>query len=114
MTKSKYNPYEEITNQVVQAMKDHGTNCSMPWQQNVKNGLPSNVVTGNHYRGINIWLLCFRNMPSPIWLVIPRQRLLTAMGERILAPQMMLLGCHQERHLRVLKPVHQLRHTTAR
>lgn len=25
MTKTKYNPYEEITNQVVQAMKDHGT-----------------------------------------------------------------------------------------
>ena len=23
MTKTKYNPYEEITNQVVQAMKDH-------------------------------------------------------------------------------------------
>ena len=67
MTKTKYNPYEEITNQVVQAMKDHGTNWPCPWQQNVKNGLPSNVVTGNHYRGINIWLLCFKNMPSPIW-----------------------------------------------
>jgi len=67
MTKTKYNPYEEITNQVVTAMKEHGTNWPCPWQQNVKNGLPSNVVTGNHYRGINIWLLCFRNMPSPIW-----------------------------------------------
>jgi len=67
MTKSKYNPYEEITNQVVTAMKEHGTNWPCPWQQNVKNGLPSNFVSGNHYRGINIWLLCFRNMPSPIW-----------------------------------------------
>ena len=67
MTKTKYNPYEEITNQVVQAMKDHGTSWTMPWATNVKNGLPSNFVSGNHYRGINIWLLCFRNMSSPIW-----------------------------------------------
>ena len=53
MTKTKYNPYEEITNQVVQAMKDHGNDWTMPWKQNVKNGITHKSSCPSYERAWN-------------------------------------------------------------
>lgn len=51
---------QKVTQQVIDAMEQHGTNWTKPWVSNgggMASGLPINVTTRKAYRGINIMLL---------------------------------------------------------
>lgn len=59
-----------VTNQVIAAMEQHGTDWVKPWTANgngIASGLPRNVASGKAYRGINVWLLSGAGFGSNIW-----------------------------------------------
>lgn len=56
--------YKEITEEIISKLKG-GT---IPWRQTWKSGLPSNFVSKQPYRGINIWLLDNGKYQSNLWL----------------------------------------------
>jgi antirestriction protein ArdC len=56
--------YEEITNEIISKLQQ-GT---IPWRQTWKSGLPSNAVSKQPYRGINVWLLSKHDYSSNLWL----------------------------------------------
>lgn len=49
--------YQEITNQIIEALEAGVKPWVCPWDRTVVNGLPSNATTGNFYNGLNIMLL---------------------------------------------------------
>lgn len=49
--------YQEITNQIIEALEAGVKPWVCPWDRTRANGLPSNVTTGNFYNGLNIMLL---------------------------------------------------------
>lgn len=59
-----------VTNQVIAAMEQHGTDWVKPWTANgngIASGLPRNVASGKAYRGINVWLLSGAGFGSNVW-----------------------------------------------
>lgn len=59
-----------VTNQVIAAMEQHGTDWVKPWAatgNGIASGLPRNVSTGKAYRGINVWLLSGAGFGSNLW-----------------------------------------------
>jgi antirestriction protein ArdC len=54
---------EKITQKIIKALENGGLPpWRMPWKDDLNCGLPVNVVSKRHYRGINPWLLLFANM----------------------------------------------------
>ena len=67
--KQRKNMYQEITNTVVEALK----NDTIPWEKPWKAGcsmknMPRSVATGKVYRGVNIWLTAMADFESPWWM----------------------------------------------
>lgn len=57
--------YEVITDRILAAL-DQGT---IPWRKPWKcGGAPRNLITGKHYRGLNIMLTAMQGYASPYWL----------------------------------------------
>ena len=57
-SKVKRDIYSEITNKVIELMKTEGMNWTKPWSTNLlETGSPINIVTNNHYQGINVFNL---------------------------------------------------------
>ena len=56
--------YKEITEEIISKLKG-GT---IPWRRTWVSGLPSNAVSRQPYRGINIWLLDNVKHQSNLWL----------------------------------------------
>jgi len=50
---SKNDVYQQITNQIIEAIEAGNTGSSLPWHR-VHNGLPVNVSSNKRYNGINI------------------------------------------------------------
>lgn len=59
----------KVTQQVIDAMEQHGTNWTMPWKTSggIANGLPINTTSRKAYRGINIMLLGGAGYSSNEW-----------------------------------------------
>jgi len=49
------NLYNTITSQITELMQQHGSDWTRPWTSTA--GGPSNILTGNYYKGINTLLL---------------------------------------------------------
>ena len=60
--------YDLITERII-AMLEAGT---VPWRKpwQAKSGFPRNLVSGNCYRGINVFLLHAMSYESPFWLTV--------------------------------------------
>ncbi len=50
------NLYQKITDQILALMEEHGSDWTRPWTAHGV-GMPTNVVTGAQYRGVNVLLL---------------------------------------------------------
>lgn len=55
--KPSFDFYQEITNQIIEALEAGVKPWVCPWDRSIANGLPSNVTNGNYYNGLNIMLL---------------------------------------------------------
>lgn len=63
--------YEVISDMILAAL-DKGT---IPWRKPWKcGGAPRNLITGKHYRGINIFLTAMQGYASPYWLTFNEAR----------------------------------------
>ena len=67
--KQRKDMYQEITNTVVEALK----NDTIPWEKPWRAGcsmkdMPRSVATGKVYRGVNIWLTAMADFDSPWWM----------------------------------------------
>jgi len=60
--------YEVITARIVQQLEAGVAPWHKPWKARGKNGLPRNLITGDEYRGINVWILLSAGYASPFWL----------------------------------------------
>src|SRR5262249_7160720 len=71
-------PYQVITNRIL-ALLEQGT---VPWRQpwDSVTGMPRNLFSQHAYRGINVWLLTARGVPSPFWATFHQ---VTAAGGRV-------------------------------
>ncbi len=56
---------EDVTNKVISLMEEHGSDWTRPWLS--EHGLPKNIISNNHYSGINIMLLAMKGMPTNEW-----------------------------------------------
>lgn len=66
-SKVKQDVYTIITNRILQQM-EHGT---VPWRQPWKDaGPPKNMLTGRHYRGINVLLLASMGFTNNLFLTL--------------------------------------------
>lgn len=57
---------EQITNQVVNLMKEHGSDWVKPWATTGA-GSPTNLASKKHYHGINTLILMAEGRTSPAW-----------------------------------------------
>jgi len=64
--------YERVTDTIM-AQLEAGT---VPWRKPWKgtSGMPKNLVSKKHYRGINVWLLAFQGRPSAFWLTFKQAK----------------------------------------
>jgi antirestriction protein ArdC len=58
--------YEIITDRIISLLEQGTIPWCKPW--NTTGGMPKNVVSGKHYRGMNTFLLHAMNYESPHWL----------------------------------------------
>jgi antirestriction protein ArdC len=70
-TEPKFDPYQAVTDRIVELM-DAGVNpWRKPWATTNGNGMPVRMSTGKAYRGVNIFLLLMQGMAkgysSPWW-----------------------------------------------
>lgn len=64
-TKEKWDPYEHVTNTIVEALEAGDVNLfTNPW---VKSGMPRNAFTGRPYNGINVLLLWSAMLGQDTW-----------------------------------------------
>lgn len=63
---SRIDPYQSVTNLIVEHLERGVVPWRCPWQREV--GIPRNFHTGKTYNGINVLLLGLRHLPSPYWL----------------------------------------------
>jgi antirestriction protein ArdC len=56
---------EQVTQQVIDLMEEHGSDWIKPWA--TTGGLPKNIASHNHYKGINTFLLLNSRFPTPEW-----------------------------------------------
>jgi antirestriction protein ArdC len=69
--------YNKITSQITELMQQHGSDWTRPWTSTA--GGPSNVLTGNHYKGINTLLLNLqandKGYRRPYWATFKQWRM---------------------------------------
>lgn len=69
--------YRKITSQITELMKQHGSDWTRPWTTTA--GGPSNVLTGDNYKGINTLLLNLqaneRGYSLPYWATFKQWRM---------------------------------------
>ncbi len=58
--------YEQITERIIALLAQGTVPWHKPWK--ARTGLPRNLVSQKHYRGINVFLLLAMNYESPFWL----------------------------------------------
>lgn len=63
---SRNDPYQTVTNHIIEHLERGVVPWRCPWQREV--GIPRNFHTGKTYNGVNVLLLGLRHMPSPYWL----------------------------------------------
>lgn len=63
---SRIDPYQTVTNQIIEHLERGVVPWRCPWQREV--GIPRNFYTGKTYTGINALLLGLRQQVSPYWL----------------------------------------------
>ena len=68
----KRNPNEIITERIVAALEAGTIPWRKPWR--TAGGLPMNLVSGNPYHGINVWMTIFQPYDSPYWLTFNQCR----------------------------------------
>lgn len=59
--------YQELTDQFLTLLDEHGSDWKKPWTTMGLNGLPKNAKTKKPYRGINILALLMSGHTSPYW-----------------------------------------------
>ena len=71
------NLYSKITSRITQLMQQHGSDWTRPWTTTA--GGPSNVLTGNYYKGINTLLLNLqandKGYSRPYWATFKQWRM---------------------------------------
>jgi antirestriction protein ArdC len=67
------NVYEIITERILQKLEEGTVPWRKPWQGG-EAGMPRNLVTGQPYRGINVFLLAAAGYESPYWLTFRQAR----------------------------------------
>jgi antirestriction protein ArdC len=67
------NVYEIITERILQKLEEGTVPWRKPWQGG-EAGVPRNLVTGQPYRGINVFLLAAAGYSSPYWLTFRQAR----------------------------------------
>lgn len=68
-----------VTENIIKQMETCGTNWARSWVGQ-SNGLPKNIVSKNHYNGINILLLMMAEQPSQDWATYKQW---TEQGEQV-------------------------------
>ncbi|GAL13174.1 antirestriction protein [Vibrio astriarenae] len=72
--------YQEITNQIIEALEQGITPWSCPWDEEQANGIPSNFSTKSSYQGMNImllWMSAYKNsFSSSKWLTFKQAKTL--------------------------------------
>lgn len=63
----KRDVYQDVTNKILALMEQHGTDWNKPWRAAGGNTLPVNIVSGKHYRGINIAILLSSGYENQVW-----------------------------------------------
>jgi antirestriction protein ArdC len=63
--KSTNDVYSIVTNRIIEHLEKGVVPWQKPWTDA---GLPRNLITGKHYRGINVWLLNTLNYPQNCFL----------------------------------------------
>ena len=58
--------YEVVTQRIIDLLNQGTIPWQKPWKSN--GGLPKNLVSGKHYRGMNTFLLHSMNYDSPYWV----------------------------------------------
>ena len=59
---------EKVNTQIIALMDEHGQDWTKPWVSRLSNGMPCNVVSGNEYSGINVFITSFMsNFESRYW-----------------------------------------------
>jgi antirestriction protein ArdC len=66
------NACEIITARIMEQL-EHGT---VPWQKpwNAQAGIPQNLLSQKHYRGINVWMLASAGYAYPYWLTFKQAK----------------------------------------
>lgn len=71
-TKNKSDFYQQITDQIIEALESGVKPWVCPWNMTEQSGMPSNASTGAHYNGMNIMLLwmsaTMQNFSSSSWM----------------------------------------------
>jgi antirestriction protein ArdC len=67
------NVYEIITERILGKLEEGTVPWRKPWQGG-EAGMPRNLVTGQPYRGINVFLLAAAGYESPYWLTFRQAR----------------------------------------
>jgi len=74
--------YQKITDQIIAAIEKGATNFEMPWHRDVARTMPTNVLTGNSYNGVNIvalWAAAeLSGFETGLWGTFKQWRLLEA------------------------------------
>jgi antirestriction protein ArdC len=60
------NVYEIVTERIIEQLQRGVAPWRKPWTGT--DGLPTNLVSGKAYRGINVWLLSMAGYASPYWV----------------------------------------------
>jgi len=51
--------FQALADRLVEAIENDPGNWSKPWREAIGGGIPGNAVTGNGYKGGNVWALAF-------------------------------------------------------
>jgi len=74
--------YQKITDQIIAAIEKGATHFEMPWHRDVARTLPTNVLSGNPYNGVNILALWaaaeLSDFETGLWGTFKQWRLLEA------------------------------------
>lgn len=71
---NKFDIYEIVTQKIIDLLEAGVIPWKIPWK--TANGMPRNLVTQRHYRGINFWLLLCRKDSLPFYLTFEQAKFL--------------------------------------
>ena len=78
--------YREITDHIIAAIEKGAGDCEMPWHREIGTTLPTNVFTGNAYKGVNVvalWVAAeAKGYAAGLWATYKQWSLLGAQVRR--------------------------------